>query len=688
MEHHITRSRASPSSARATSAPPTPSAWPCSATTCSASTPTGARSRRSPPGEVPFFEPGLPEMLRKALDSGRLRFTHRPRRGRRVRRRPLHLRGHAAAAGLARRRPALRRGRGPRPRAVPAPALPGRRQVHGAGRHRRPADPAACRTSRPAGAGGRAGVEPRVPARGLRRRGHPAPGPAGLRRVVGRGPASSSRPRSRRSSRPARRWSSPTWRPPSWSRWRRTRSWPPRSPTSTRWPRSARPPAPTCRTWPRPWPTTRRIGGRFLQPGPRLRRRLPAQGHPRLRPPRRGARGRQVRGVPAPGRRDQQRGAASAPSTWSASRPAARWPASRSAASERPSSPTPTTSATPRRSTSPGCSRRRARSSASTTPRRWTTPAGPTPTSATPTGVMRGGRRAPQVVVLLTEWDQFRSHRPRPPRRGGRRPVDRRRPARAGRQRPGRRRLDLPGAGAGRVVERPRWTRPRPEPVDLPAPAPGQGRRRRRAARARAARAARCWGLARVRAFCCRTGLLVSRVSAATPLSGGEVPRSRTLAGTHMPRQRTDSPSVCRPCRRAQRRHRTEHPCYRAVLGEHRADATTWVACGCDCQRTLVSLGFFDLDGCACRPRRCRPARGRRDQHEPGHRPGSPASRCSSSASCVAVTGCTDDDAAGPGGRPARPARAPSGRCHRRAGAARTRSARAALGRPSRSCPT
>ena len=26
-------------------------------------------------GEVPFFEPGLPELLRKALDSGRLRFT-------------------------------------------------------------------------------------------------------------------------------------------------------------------------------------------------------------------------------------------------------------------------------------------------------------------------------------------------------------------------------------------------------------------------------------------------------------------------------------------------------------------------------------------------------------------------------------------------------------------------------------
>ncbi|PRH76627.1 UDP-glucose 6-dehydrogenase, partial [Streptomyces solincola] len=28
-------------------------------------------------GEVPFFEPGLPELLNKALESGRLRFTHR-----------------------------------------------------------------------------------------------------------------------------------------------------------------------------------------------------------------------------------------------------------------------------------------------------------------------------------------------------------------------------------------------------------------------------------------------------------------------------------------------------------------------------------------------------------------------------------------------------------------------------------
>ncbi len=26
-------------------------------------------------GEVPFFEPGLPELLRKGIESGRLRFT-------------------------------------------------------------------------------------------------------------------------------------------------------------------------------------------------------------------------------------------------------------------------------------------------------------------------------------------------------------------------------------------------------------------------------------------------------------------------------------------------------------------------------------------------------------------------------------------------------------------------------------
>ncbi len=34
-----------------------------------------AKVARLSAGEVPFFEPGLPELLRKTLDSGRLRFT-------------------------------------------------------------------------------------------------------------------------------------------------------------------------------------------------------------------------------------------------------------------------------------------------------------------------------------------------------------------------------------------------------------------------------------------------------------------------------------------------------------------------------------------------------------------------------------------------------------------------------------
>jgi hypothetical protein len=64
--------------------------------------------------------------------------------------------------------------------------------------------------------------------------------------------------------------------------------------------------------------------------------------------------------------------------------------------------------------------------------------------------------------------------------------------------------------------------------------------------------------------------------------------------------QRTGSVSICRPCRRAGRRQRSRqrshHRCYGAVQGEDRADATTWVACGCDCQRTLESLGFVEGD--------------------------------------------------------------------------------------------
>ena len=45
-----------------------------------------------PPGEVPFFEPGLPELLRKNLDVGRLRFTTSFEEVGGVRRRALRLR--------------------------------------------------------------------------------------------------------------------------------------------------------------------------------------------------------------------------------------------------------------------------------------------------------------------------------------------------------------------------------------------------------------------------------------------------------------------------------------------------------------------------------------------------------------------------------------------------------------------
>ena len=66
----------------------------------------------------------------------------------------------------------------------------------------------------------RAGLEPGVPPRGIRGRGHPAPGPAGVRLPAG----ADGEPRRRRAGRGLRRrrwpraprWWSPTTRPPSW----------------------------------------------------------------------------------------------------------------------------------------------------------------------------------------------------------------------------------------------------------------------------------------------------------------------------------------------------------------------------------------------------------------------------------------------------------------------------------------
>ncbi len=52
-------------------------------------------------GKVPFFEPGLPELLEKHIDGGRAAVHHRLRGGRRVRRRPLRLRRDTRRAGPA-----------------------------------------------------------------------------------------------------------------------------------------------------------------------------------------------------------------------------------------------------------------------------------------------------------------------------------------------------------------------------------------------------------------------------------------------------------------------------------------------------------------------------------------------------------------------------------------------------------
>ena len=73
-----------------------PRGWPSWASMCSAWTPIRARSPRSAAGELPFYEPGLEPLLRAGLKSGRLSFTT-PTPRPRLRRRALRLRGHAAA---------------------------------------------------------------------------------------------------------------------------------------------------------------------------------------------------------------------------------------------------------------------------------------------------------------------------------------------------------------------------------------------------------------------------------------------------------------------------------------------------------------------------------------------------------------------------------------------------------------
>ena len=115
--------------------------WPSSASRWSASTTTRRRSPRWPRAGCPFHEPGLPELLRRHVESGRLRFTTSLREAAEVADVHFVCVGHAAGSRRGRRRqPRARVGRGagarccgarrwssgsPRSRSAPRRSLPG-----------------------------------------------------------------------------------------------------------------------------------------------------------------------------------------------------------------------------------------------------------------------------------------------------------------------------------------------------------------------------------------------------------------------------------------------------------------------------------------------------------------------------------------------------------------------------------
>ncbi len=182
----------SASSAPDISVRPTPRVWQNWATRSSATTSTRPRSSCCAPARCRSSSPSLPELLTKQVESGRLALHHRHRRGGRVRRRPLHLCGHPAAERRVRRRPHVR----PRgTRVAGAPTHPRRLVV---GKSTVPSGTAALLATRlaelaPGGDERRTRLEPRVLARRLRGQRHVAPRATGHRCRVSAGREDSAR---------------------------------------------------------------------------------------------------------------------------------------------------------------------------------------------------------------------------------------------------------------------------------------------------------------------------------------------------------------------------------------------------------------------------------------------------------------------------------------------------------------
>ena len=203
-------------------------------------------------GDVPIHEPGLDELLRKNLAAGRLRFTTVIRGGRRVRRRPLHLRGHPAAARRHGRRPVLRGERGHQPRAASSS-----RKALIVGKSTVPVGTAEWieqlvrRKHAPPSLGVEVAWSPEFLQEGVAVEdvlrpnriifGVKSEWATGMLYAAHKGVFDLAAHRGPRGAGGA----SPTSPPPSWSRSPPTPSSPPRSRSSTRWPRCARPPAPT-----------------------------------------------------------------------------------------------------------------------------------------------------------------------------------------------------------------------------------------------------------------------------------------------------------------------------------------------------------------------------------------------------------------------------------------------------------